>query len=295
MVWCLGRAGKLYFSGIKHEVFFKKRRKPNWPCLRTALSDASCTPWWRAVGPEGSARDVHFGWLYAICPSSCLKAFPSSPLQPDACMSACPLPSQHPWRSWSRDSLGGSCPRSSNQWQRLSSEPERAPDVRGCCAAALPSGCSAGSPRGQLEGAAQAWLPQVTGLAELSFGTIFKARAFWMQNLSPPCASVLLHRVLFLFGWFAPRGFQWMLSLTRRAKRERKVLLSYLPRVTCGFSFSCTNSGQNSAEFLPTIIFLRWKSAAGSLLWDLGMFPYCCCLFVGWLEICCKTTGERWT
>lgn len=131
--------------------FFRRKENKTGPacislwCLLNSL--VKC-----CGGTEGLSRDVHFGWLWAICPSSHQKAFSPLPIQANICMSACSLPFQHPWRSWSRDSLGGCCPQLSNRWQLFSSELgragaggcRRAPDVRVGCATALPSGSAAG-------------------------------------------------------------------------------------------------------------------------------------------------------
>lgn len=114
------------------------------------------------------------------------------PLQTDACVSVWALPSGHSWGGSTRGSLG-----EGESW-RLQ------------------------------EGSRCAWvlLPAGAAMTGITFGTSFKAWAFWMQNLSPPRAFVLLQ--FFQFSWFAPHGFLWMLSLAKRTKREKEVFCTCL-------------------------------------------------------------------
>lgn len=243
----------------------------------------------KCCGDRGLSRDVHFGWLWAICPSSHQKVFSPLPMQTNACMSACSHPFQHPWRSWSRDSLGGYCPQLPNRWQQFFSKLgragagswRRAPDVWVCCATSPALGV--GSWRAPLRHG----FPKKQGI-------IFEVWAFWMQNLFPSCALALLRFCFYLPGLLLV-AFSECCRLQQGRKEREKSYFCTGPGWLVASHLAVLTQSKISSEFQLTIIFLHWKSTAGSLLWGLGIFPYCCFLFVGLLEICCKSTGERWS
>jgi len=292
---CWGsRAGRRTPGGVSGERS-RGAEFPPWPCWPRC---SGCSPgygWlsglpahvagscW-APHPPVPPTDACFGWCCAICSSSCWKAFPPLPLQTNACMSACLLPSRHPWRS--QGSVVGSCPWLSHRRQQLCREAgagscRRAPDAWGRGA----WGCPASSWKAPLGRARlKCWASQKRASA-----LFFKARAFWMRNLSPPgastrCSSVSLRLVC--SSWLSVD------AVADKKDCKRKILLLCLPRVTCGFSLGCRNSEPNFS-WIPIDRYLsplNKRSREPAL--GLGGVSLLLLLVCWVVEIRCKTTGE---
>lgn len=209
-VWGFRQAAKMCFleKGHKAEGFFLEKEKKSKLALPTYGSNAMRAPWWNAAGTEGSlGMSIRVGCEPSALPLTG-KHFPLA--SPHGCLRV--------WLSPSLTALlKGLNPRLAGRGQELA-----AAGGLQMCVGAAPLGSTAGSSLHRLlEGTAQVWLPAGTGMAGMSFGTVFKAWAFWMQNLSPR-ASVLL-QFFFNSVHLLLMAFSGCCRLPKRTKREKVV------------------------------------------------------------------------
>lgn len=259
-------------TGIKRRGFLKRKSKiiqadpayiRLW-CLLCSL--VKCCGGWRLP------RDVHLSWLHCLPFISSQINSPLAP--PDRCLQVCcPLPSHSPEGA-----------RAETPWEALAPGYQLDNNV----SAVRQGGWELTAAGGlqmcgvlcwQLEGAAQTWLPKVTGLAETSFIAIFKEWAFWMQNLPPACASMLLQFYFYLAGLLLV-AFSGCCRLQGGLKKNKSLNFCTCPGWLVASCLAVLIQSRISAEFLSTVTSAdKAQQGVCSGAWE--CFPVAVACFLG--------------